>query len=56
MLAAVASRVTLGHVSDEKLNKQSKCNLTPTSLQGCQLKPRLNHRLTQKILDKQIHE
>lgn len=34
VLAAAPNRVTQGHVSDEKLNKQSKYNLTPTSPQG----------------------
>lgn len=33
VLAAVPSRVTQGHVSSEKLNKQSKYNRTPTSPQ-----------------------
>jgi len=32
VLAVLASRVTQGQMSDEKLNKQSKYN-TPTSLQ-----------------------
>lgn len=33
-LAAVPRRVTQGRVSHEKLNKQSKYNLTPTRKQG----------------------
>lgn len=32
-LAAVPSRVTQGHVSNKKLNKQSKNNRTPSSPQ-----------------------